>query len=94
MKIHVALAMLSVILGAFRVEQAAAGNAYDFVVHVKNVPDYGYNPEVSADRAGMALKLVRRECPSAQVVGQKTIDNEIYGITSSRLDYVVFVRCV
>jgi hypothetical protein len=75
------------------VEQAPAGSGYDFLVHVKNVPTYRYNPEVSDDRAGMALRLARRYCPEAHVVGQRTIDTEIFGLTSSRPDYVVFVRC-
>lgn len=79
--------------GAVRVEQSSAGKPYDFVVHVKNVPEIGYNPEVSTDRAQMALRLVRGQCPGARVVGQDTIVTEIYGITSRKPDYVVLVRC-
>jgi hypothetical protein len=79
--------------GAVRVEQASAGKPYDFVVHVKNLAEIGYNPEVSADRAEMALRLVRGRCPGARVVGQDTIATEIYGITSRKPDYIVLVRC-
>ncbi len=75
------------------IEQAAAGKPYDFVVHVKNVAEIRYNPEVSSDRAEMALRSVKRQCPGGRVVGQETINTEIYGITSSKPDYVVFVRC-
>jgi hypothetical protein len=75
------------------IEQAAAGKPYDFVVHVKNVAEYRYNPQVSSDRAEMALHSVKRECPGGRVVGQQTINTEIYGITSSKPDYVVLVRC-
>jgi hypothetical protein len=76
-----------------RVEQAPAGKPYDFVVHVKNSAEIGYNPEVSRDRAGMAVALAKRYCPAPRVVGQEKIITEIYGITSSKPDYVVFVNC-
>jgi len=79
--------------GVVRVEQASAGKPYDFAVHVKNSAEIGYNPEVSSDRAGMALALVKRYCRAPHVVGQQTVITEIYGITSSKPDYVVFVSC-
>ena len=100
MKVAAALVTFSAVLtgcadmrGTVRVEQAPAGQPYDFVVHVKNVHEIGYNPEVSEDRKGMALALVKRYCPAARVVGQEKIITEIYGITSSKPDYVVFVSC-
>jgi hypothetical protein len=79
--------------GVVRVEQAAAGNPYDFVVHVRNIPDIGYNPEVREDRYRMALRLVKRECRAGHVVGDDKINTEIFGITSSLPDYVVLVKC-
>jgi hypothetical protein len=88
-----ALAGCADMRGTVRVEQAPAGRPYDFVVHVKNSAEIGYNPEVSGDRAGMAVALVRRYCPAARVIGQEKIITEIYGITSSKPDYVVFVSC-
>lgn len=88
-----ALAGCADVRGTVRVEQASADKPYDFVVHVKNSAEIGYNPEVSSDRAGMAVALVKRYCPAARVVGQEKIITEIYGITSSKPDYVVFVSC-
>jgi hypothetical protein len=79
--------------GEVRIEQASAGRPYDLVVHVANVPTYGYNPEVSDDRKLMARQVIRSQCPAARVVGQNTINTEIYGITSSKPDYVVLVSC-
>ena len=72
--------------GTVRVEQASADKPYDLAVHVKNSAEIGYNPEVSSDRAGMAVALVKRYCPAARVVGQEKIITEIYGITSSKPD--------
>jgi hypothetical protein len=80
-------------LDGIRIEQASAGKPYDFIVHVKNVPDYGYNPAVPEDRAQMALAAVKQDCPVARVVGQQVVSTEIYGITSSKPDYIVFVNC-
>ncbi|MGA2288473.1 hypothetical protein [Bradyrhizobium sp.] len=79
--------------GVIRIEQAAAGKPYDFVVHVRNIPDIGYNPLVSEDRRRMALGLLKRQCPTGRVVGEDKIITEIWGITSSPPDYVVLVRC-
>jgi hypothetical protein len=83
----------SSLAGSNVVERSPTGGAYDLVVHVKNVPTYGYNPEVSDDRAKMAVRLARRYCKGAHVVGQRTINTEIFGITSEKPDYVVFIRC-
>jgi hypothetical protein len=64
----------------------------DFVVHVRNIPDIGCNPEVKEDRGRMALRLLKRQCPAGRVVGEDKIITEIWGITSSPPDYVVLVR--
>jgi hypothetical protein len=79
--------------GTVRVEAASPDKPYDFVVHVRNIPDIKYNPLVRQDRNRMALNLVRGECPLGRVVGEDTIQTEIYGITSSLPDYVVLVSC-
>lgn len=79
--------------GEVRIEQASAGKPYDFVAHVRNVPEIGYNPEVKEDRRRMALALLKKQCPAGRVLGEDKIITEIWGITSSRPDYVVLVRC-
>jgi hypothetical protein len=79
--------------GLVRVDAAAPGKAYDFVVHVRNIPDIKYNPLVRSDRNRMALDLVAGECAGGRVVGEDIASTEIYGITSSLPDYVVLVSC-
>ena len=76
-----------------RVDAAGPDKPYDFVVHVRNIPDIKYNPLVRQDRNRMALDLVRGECRRARVVGEDTVNTEIYGITSSPPDYIVLVSC-
>jgi len=79
--------------GIVRVEAASPDKPYDFVVHVRNIPDIKYNPLVRQDRNRMALDLVRGQCPRGRVVGEDTVNTEIYGITSQLPDYVVLVSC-
>jgi hypothetical protein len=79
--------------GMVRVDAAAPDKPYDFVVHVRNIPDIKYNPLVRQDRNRMALHLVRGECHRARVVGEDIVKTEIYGITSSLPDYIVLVSC-
>ena len=76
-----------------RVEPASAGQPYDYVVHVLNTYDIAYNPEVRRDRNRMALRLLRGQCRAPRVVGDDKIITDIWGITSSRPDYVVLVKC-
>jgi hypothetical protein len=79
--------------GMVRVDAAAPGAPYDFVVHVRNIPDIKYNPVVREDRNRMARDLVRGECHHARVVGEDIVNTEIYGLTSSLPDYIVLVSC-
>jgi hypothetical protein len=79
--------------GMVRVDAAAPDKPYDFVVHVRNIPDIKYNPLVREDRHRMALDLVRGECRRSRVVGEDIVNTEIYGITSHLPDYVVLVSC-
>jgi hypothetical protein len=79
--------------GAVRVEQASPGQPYDFVVHVRSIPDIKYNPLVREDRRRTALALVKRQCSRGRVVGEDKRITEIWGITSSPPDYIVLVGC-
>jgi hypothetical protein len=79
--------------GAVRVEQASPGQPYDFVVHVRSIPDIKYNPLEREDRRRMALALVKQQCWLGRVVGEDKRITEIWGITSSPPDYIVLVSC-
>ena len=76
-----------------RVEQASAGKPYDYIVHVQNTYSIGYNPEVREDRYRMAMRSLRGVCRDGWVVGDDKIRTEIFGLISSRPDYVVLVKC-
>jgi hypothetical protein len=53
----------------------------------------GYNPEVRQDRNRMALRMLRGQCRTLRVVGHDKIITEIWGLTTSRPDYIVLVKC-
>ena len=76
-----------------RVEQASAGKPYDYIVHVQNTYSIGYNPEVRDDRFRLALRSLKGVCRSGWVVGDDKINTEIFGLYTSRPDYVVLVKC-
>jgi hypothetical protein len=76
-----------------RIEPAASGRPYNYVVYVQNTFSIGYNPLVREDRDRMALKALKGQCRAARVVGEDKIITEIWGITSSLPDYVVLVKC-
>ena len=79
--------------GLVRIEQVSAGKAYDYIVHVRNTFDIGYNPEVREDRARLALETLKSRCLAGRIVGEDKIITEIWGITSSPPDYIVLVKC-
>jgi hypothetical protein len=76
-----------------RVEPAASGRPYNYIVHVQNTFSIGYNPLMREDRNRMALRALRGQCRAARIVGEDKITTEIWGITSSLPDYVVMVKC-
>ena len=75
------------------IEAAPADRPFDFVVHVRNTFDYGYNPEVSEDRIRLARQVAKPFCGNSRAVGEDIISTEILGITSSRPDYAVYIKC-
>jgi hypothetical protein len=76
------------------VEQASPGNSYDFAVHVRNTPDIGYNPDVDEDRVRLARRIAKPHCVRSQVAGEAKFNTEIWGITSSLPDYIVYLKCM
>jgi hypothetical protein len=74
-------------------EPASPGKSYDFAVHVRNTPDIGYNPEVDKDRIRLAKRIAKPHCGKSQVAGEAKFNTEVWGITSSRPDYVVYLKC-
>ncbi|MBV8701465.1 hypothetical protein [Bradyrhizobium sp.] len=75
------------------IEAAPPGRPYDYVVHVQNTYDYRYNPEVRRDRILLAGRVARPFCPKIQIVGETKFKTEIFGLTTGKPDYVVYLKC-
>jgi hypothetical protein len=100
MKSIAGLALVFAILAGYaearelgRVEPASAGKPYDYIVHVPNTYAIGYNPEVREDRYRIAMQTLRGQCRAPRVVGDDKINREVWGITTTRPDYIVLVKC-
>src|SRR5260370_29358524 len=76
-----------------RIEQAAAGRPYDYVVHVPNTYSIGYNPEVREDRYRIARQTLRGQCRAPLIVGDDKNITAISAITTTRPAYLVMVKC-
>lgn len=76
-----------------QVRAALPGSSYDFAVRVPNSYDYGYNPTVRLDRIHSARQAVKSFCARSEVVGDEIINTQIWGLTSSPREYVVYVVC-
>jgi len=79
--------------GVSTIEAAPPGQPYDYLVHVPNTYDYRYNPQVREDRIVQAKKIVKRVCSRSRIVGEASFDTGIFGLTTARPDYVVYVKC-
>ena len=76
------------------IEAAPPGQLYDYVVHVQNTYDYRYNPEVRQDRILLARRAARPFCPKLQIVGESKFETEIFGLTTGKPDYAVYLKCL
>ena len=75
------------------IEAAPPGQPYDYVIHVQNTYDYGYNPQVRDDRFLLAKRIVRPFCNKARIIGDAKFKTEIFGLITGKPDYVVYVKC-
>jgi len=80
--------------GLSYMEPAGPGKSYDLAVHVRNTPDIGYNPEVDEDRVRLAKRIAKPHCGKSQVAGEAKFNTEVWAITSSLPDYVVYLKCI
>lgn len=50
-----------------------AGPGYDHTVEIKNGLDFGYDPDVKAQRDDIALKTAAAQCPAGVIVSEDSI---------------------
>lgn len=78
--------------GQIRVEPSTLAGS-DYVVHMRNVVDIGFNPDDKANREMWALNMLKAQCPAGRIVKTSVINTGTYGIGKPARNYSVYVRC-
>ena len=58
----------------------AQSPTHDYVVSIRNLKDFGYDPDDKATRDSTALTALKTQCPAARVVGETAIDTGTYAL--------------
>ena len=66
---------------------------HDFVVSIRNVKDFGYDPDDRGTRDRTALQALATQCPRGRVVGETVIDTGTYALGNPSRTYAVQVKC-
>jgi len=77
---------------AVRVDPASAPG-HDYVVSIRNLKDFGYNPDDKPTRDATALRMLRTQCPNGRVVGETVINTGQYLLGNESRTYAVRVKC-
>lgn len=67
--------------------------SHDFVVSIRNVKDFGYDPDDKATRDTTALQMLREQCPAGRVVGETVVNTGTYALGNPSRTYLVQVKC-
>jgi hypothetical protein len=78
--------------GDLRVEPSTVSGS-DYVVHLRNTVDFGFNPDDEANRHRTTLNLLKSQCPSGKVVKDTVINTGTYGFGKPARLYSVYVKC-
>jgi hypothetical protein len=78
---------------ALNVQPAPPGLPYDFVVSIRNVKDFGFDPDDKATRDRTALQALQSQCPAGRIVGETAINTGAYALGNASLTYSLQVKC-
>lgn len=65
----------------------------DFTVSIRNVVDFGFDPDDQATRNRTALDFLKTQCPQGRVVGETIIDTGAYLTGRPSRTYAIRVKC-
>lgn len=69
----------------------AAG--YDYLVSIRNVKDFGFDPDDKATRDRTALQALETQCPKARIVGETVMNTGTYALGNPSRTYAIQVKC-
>lgn len=78
--------------GNIRVEPSNQAGS-DYVVHLQNLVDFGFNPDDPANRHKWALDYIKGQCPNGRVVGDRSIDTGSFATGRRARTYFVYIAC-
>ncbi|MBX5268537.1 hypothetical protein HJB99_07580 [Rhizobium sp. NLR17b] len=78
--------------GDLRVEPSTVAGA-NYVVHMRNTLDFGYNPDDKANRDRIALSYLKTQCPAGRIVKESVIATGTYGLGRPAKVYSLYVSC-
>lgn len=78
--------------GNLRVDPSQSPD-YDYVVTVRNVLDFGYDPSKKEVRDKVALQMLETQCPAGRVVGETAINTGQFLGGRPSMSYAIQVRC-
>lgn len=71
----------------------ASSPTHDFVVSIRNLKDFGYDPDDKATRDRTALQALETQCPAGRVVGETVINTGTYALGNPSRTYAIQVKC-
>lgn len=78
---------------ALRVEPSATVPG-EYVVTLRNVVDFGYDPDDPVSRTATAKQALASQCPNgSNVVGETVINTGTYGLGRPARTYSIRVKC-
>jgi len=78
--------------GAISVEPSNRSGS-DYLIKMRNLVDFGFNPDNEANRHKWALKYIAKQCPDGRVVDDSSIDTGQYLTGKRSKTYFVYIRC-
>ncbi|MDQ0454674.1 hypothetical protein [Rhizobium paknamense] len=78
--------------GNLRVEKSTLQGS-DYAVYIKNVVDFGLNPDDRETRFKIATDYMKAQCPAGTVVSSDEITTGRYLTGRAAKTYIVYIRC-
>lgn len=69
------------------------GVGYDYVVSIRNVKDFGFDPDNKATRDRTVLQAMQSQCPGARIVGETVTSTGEYALGNPSRTYAIQVKC-
>jgi hypothetical protein len=66
---------------------------FDYVVRMKNLVDFGYDPDNPETRKATALHAIAAQCPDARIAGEQVIEKGTYAIGRPAREYFIQIKC-